>query len=79
MDENEEKPNKKSTHHVGLGEKSIQIFSLTLLVVLMVYDKAMQRIVPPLPEYWYIGLFFVGILGTQATEIATKLLDKKDK
>lgn len=73
MSEEDLKP-KELNKASGLSEKAIQAFSLIMLVFLVVYDKVLNQIVPPLPEYWYIGLFAVGVLGTQATSVAKKFL-----
>lgn len=58
---------KAEAKETGLSEKTIQIISLVLLVALVIYDKILNQIVPPLPEYWYLTLFLVGVTGSQAT------------
>jgi len=72
LEESKTEEFRPTVKETGLSEKTIQIMAITILVVLVIADKILAHIQPPLPEYWYGLLFGVSVLGTQITQILKK-------
>lgn len=53
----------------GLSERVIQIVSLLFLFLFVIVDKVLHYINPPITDEWYLGLFLVGIFGTEVSNI----------
>lgn len=70
IDENK-KPKNENTR---LSERTIQIIAMLSLVALLIMDKILNLMTPPLPDYWYGIPVGISLMGSQATTILNKLI-----
>ena len=52
-----------------MAEWVIQLIACIALIVIFILDKIMQKIKPPLSDYWYAALFGVAAFGRGIKEI----------
>lgn len=57
-----------------LSERTIQIVSIGSLGGLVYVDRILHLIQPPVNDYWYGMLFFIGFFGTDTAKELIKII-----